>query len=61
MKKTTKISIVFDACFKSAETFESFRNRKPHWACYRQKEDLYYENWCDWSRKNSKCYPESGR
>ena len=43
MKKTAKMSIVFDACFKSAATFESFRNRKPHWACYRLKRDLLYE------------------
>ena len=43
MKKTAKIGIVFDARFKSAANLESFLNRKPHWACYRQKEDLYYE------------------
>ena len=43
MKKTAKIGIVFDARFKSAANFESFRNRKPHWACYRLKEDLLYE------------------
>jgi hypothetical protein len=38
MKKTTKISIAFDACFKSAVAFERFLNRKPHWACYRLQE-----------------------
>lgn len=43
MKKTAKISIVFDARFKSAESFGRFLNRKPHWACYRLKEDFYYE------------------
>ena len=43
MKKTAKISIVFDARFKSSANFVSFLNRKPHWACYRLKEDLYYE------------------
>lgn len=43
MKKTTKMSIVFDAVFKSEESFERFLNRKPHWASYNLKEDLYYE------------------
>lgn len=43
MKKTTKISIAFDACFKSAVAFERFLNRKPHWASYRLQEDLLYE------------------
>lgn len=43
MKNTAKIGIVFDAHFKSAANFESFLNRKPHWACYRLKEDLLYE------------------
>lgn len=43
MKKTTKISIVLDAVFKSAKSFERFLHRKPHWASYNLKEDLYYE------------------
>lgn len=43
MKNTSKLSIVFDACFKSAESFERFLNRKPHWAYYRQKNGLHYE------------------
>ena len=43
MKKTAKMSIILDAVFKSAESFERFLNRKPHWASYILKEDLYYE------------------
>lgn len=54
MKKTTKMSIVFDAVFRTPVQFERFLNRKPHWASYYLKEDLHYEIVVDFTLKEGR-------